>query len=281
MHHAPRTALLVLVIVLLMLGTAAPAQAAAINFDTTPIGTFTPLTIDGVTFTGTPAADWQISAGFFSTLTGLSLVDGPVNGPSALEIRFPSAQSSASLKFAIEQAVPLAARAYLGATQVFAQDFTGVVPPGFSYPEGVVSITGTFDRLVLLAATAFAIDDLNSSDGAVASSAASFNPGDGRINPQAYAPVAIYCEGSEIVVYAISPTTGIGEFAFRAAQAPASALGVTLDTTADGRLAVSAAQRDGKQYTFIFNGCPARASETYLFDPALGTTALIETRTYP
>jgi hypothetical protein len=101
---------------------------------------------------------------------------------------------------------------------------------------------------------------------------AAFNPGDDRINPEAHAPVAIYCRsGNTLEVWAvISATTG--ELAFTAslegaaAGTIASGHGATLIKLPDGQLEVHATQTDGKGYIFRWNGCPMSHYESYVID---------------
>ena len=100
---------------------------------------------------------------------------------------------------------------------------------------------------------------------------------DGRINPENYAPVALYCDGSTLTAYAIDAAgQGTQAWSLDLSQAPSSsplssADGISLTMTGDGRYAVQAAQHDGKQYLFIFDGCPAPgATETYVSDPTTG-----------
>ena len=98
---------------------------------------------------------------------------------------------------------------------------------------------------------------------------------DGRINPENYAPVALYCDGSVLTAYAIDGT-GVGTpawtYNFAAlSDALPNQLGIALLHSPDVRFSILAAQPDGKQYLFVFNGCPAPGTtETYLSDPATG-----------
>jgi hypothetical protein len=100
---------------------------------------------------------------------------------------------------------------------------------------------------------------------------------DGRINPENYAPVALYCEGSVLTAYAIDGAGG-GTLAWSfdlASDSTDSPLidqdGSALSKTADGRYSVLAPQQDGKEYLFVFDGCPAPGTtEVYVSDLATG-----------
>lgn len=101
---------------------------------------------------------------------------------------------------------------------------------------------------------------------------AAFNPGDDRINPEAHAPVAIYCRsGGSVEVWAVVSAT-TGELAFTAqtegaaAGTIASGHGASLIRLPDGQLEVHATQSDGKGYIFRWNGCPMSHYESYVID---------------
>ena len=138
----------------------------------------------------------------------------------------------------------------------------------------------------------FQVDGFGSSTGPytlrVTDSIAGFVPSDDRINPHAFAPVAVYCrDAGEVLVWNID-AGGHGSPLFSVsgadvtAGANGSALGgagnASLSKLADGRLQVSATMLDGKTYLFIFNGCPIRSSETYTVEN--GNAVLFETRNY-
>jgi len=99
---------------------------------------------------------------------------------------------------------------------------------------------------------------------------------DGRINPENYAPVALYCDGSVLNAYKIDATGGTFAWSFDLSKSSAgnpliSQLGIALSQTGDGRFSVLAPQLDRKQYLFVFNGCPSPgATETYVSDPVTG-----------
>jgi|GEM_PF-1105300 len=122
-----------------------------------------------------------------------------------------------------------------------------------------------------------------------------FEPGDDRINPQPYAPIAIYClADGGVDLWSINYSNGVGALLVRI-SGPELAAYVANPSTAvliaqvggsetyrlqDGRLQLNMVGRDGKLYIFIWNGCPARRSETYVLDFATGIASQIETRNY-
>jgi hypothetical protein len=106
---------------------------------------------------------------------------------------------------------------------------------------------------------------------------------DGRINPQAYAPVVLYCTGDNhatLTAYkVISATTGIlvwtftfgGDNPVPADGHLAGAEGSYLTQLSDWRYAMVAPQTDGKRYMFVFGGCPSVGYfEVYVSDPVTG-----------
>lgn len=111
---------------------------------------------------------------------------------------------------------------------------------------------------------------------------AGFVPSDDRINPHAFAPVAVYCRAAGTVDVWNIDSAGHGTPLLSVAAADqaagASAGAVSLSKLSDGRLQVSAPMLDGKTYLFIFNGCPATASETYTVEN--GNAVLFEARAY-
>jgi len=130
------------------------------------------------------------------------------------------------------------------------------------------------------------VDGFGSSSGPytlrIQDSVVGFVPSDDRINPHAFAPVAVYCRAAGTVdvwnIDAAGQGTPLLSVAAADQAAGASAGAVSLSTLPDGRLQVSAPMLDGKGYLFIFNGCPATASETYTVEN--GNAVLFETRAY-
>ncbi|MEO8392872.1 MAG: hypothetical protein ABI700_07755 [Chloroflexota bacterium] len=119
--------------------------------------------------------------------------------------------------------------------------------------------------------TAQIIDPFNSSAGGGGSAI-----GDGRINPENYAPVALYCDGSVLTAYKIDSTGGTLAWSFDLkSDSSDNPLidqdGSALSKTGDGRFSVLAGQSDGKQYLFVFDGCPSPGvTEVYESDPVTG-----------
>lgn len=106
---------------------------------------------------------------------------------------------------------------------------------------------------------------------------------DGRINPHNHAPVVVYCDDTIANIYSAAGVFLMNVTADEAAAAAPGAViesagGATLSKTADGRLSLLASLPDGKGYLFIWNGCPATASETYTIEGGVGI--LFQTRAY-
>ena len=121
-------------------------------------------------------------------------------------------------------------------------------------------------------------DDIGVGTAEITSGAVTQNGGridDGRINPQNYAPVALYCDGSVLTAYKIDSTGGTFAWSFDLSKPTDNPLidqmGSALSKTGDGRYSVLASQPDGKAYLFVFDSCPAPGTtETYVSDPATG-----------
>ncbi len=154
-------------LILATLMSAAPtASAQTFNFETTPFGTPVPLSITngGVTAAFASAAGFSVQPTFFGGLTGRVLRDDDA-ATSPLTITFSTLLSSVSLNFGLN-IVPAAGNFTLvarhGATLVGTVTVAGAPPPGFLFPEGVVSFTGaTFDTIVLSStARDFAVDNI-------------------------------------------------------------------------------------------------------------------------
>ncbi|MBI1258754.1 MAG: hypothetical protein GC204_14895 [Chloroflexi bacterium] len=102
-----------------------------------------------------------------------------------------------------------------------------------------------------------------------------------RINSTLYAPLALFCSGTTLSAYTTTGTIFAWsiDLAGSATSGAAQLLnrnGSTLSKTADGRYSVLASQPDGKQYLFMFNGCPSPgAVEEYVSDPATGQFARV------
>ena len=149
---------------------AAPAHAQLFDFEgaDSPVGTLTPfsLTRSGLTatFIGTPNAFAVINTPTFSTLTGNYLAEDDANS-NTLEIQFSSPVTSVLLNFGLDDptnAATLTMNAFLGGVFVGTVSSSGAIPPGFTFPEGTLSIAaGPFDQLFLFGdADDMAIDNL-------------------------------------------------------------------------------------------------------------------------
>jgi len=158
----------------LILGTGHPAKAdlATFDFDSLAVGDSTPfsLTNNGLTASfSSPGSDpgaFEIIPSFFSTLTGnVLLTPGPAGLSNIpLVIDFSQPVTSISLNFALNTGDPtttLDLTASLGGSIVGGASATGTVPPGFTFPEGVLSFSGLFDSVTLSTlALNFAIDNV-------------------------------------------------------------------------------------------------------------------------
>lgn len=157
-----------------MLGALGVARADSVfNFDSDAVGTATPFsdTNNGLTASFSTAADpggFVIATSFFKTLTGNVLLDpGPANASSIpLSIAFSNNAASISMDFATDSGplTPFTLTAFENGSQVGQVSVSGVIPSGFSFPEGVISFTGaTFNSVVLSSSSApfFAIDNVD------------------------------------------------------------------------------------------------------------------------
>ena len=146
--------------------------ASTFNFDNDAVGTNTQFTdtANAISATflspGDPGSFVIQPASFFQALTGNALGDPGSSGAMGipLEIDFSTNLSALSLVFAtgdFGMPSPLNLAAYEGSTQVGTASATGIVPNGFTFPEGEIAVTGAFNRVVLSsAAPTFAIDDV-------------------------------------------------------------------------------------------------------------------------
>jgi hypothetical protein len=152
----------------------APAQATLFDFENIALGTTTTFTdkVGGLTATFTGSASVCSSGGQFVSLTGNIEAQelctaGNQTGP--LGISFSSDLSSVSFDFATVELVPgtpgaLTVQAFENANLVATAVFNSTVPPGNPGGEGLASIAGTFNRLVLTGDTSdtlLAIDNIN------------------------------------------------------------------------------------------------------------------------
>jgi hypothetical protein len=161
-------------VITLMLAALPVAHADSLyTFDSDTIGASTSFsnTSNGLTATFSSSADpggFGVRATFFSTLTGNVLADGlfPGDDNLALTIAFSGDATSISMDFATNSHSnpdPFMLTAFENSTQVGQVSAFGVVPPGFGFPEGVVTFnSATFNSVVLSSsAPDFAIDNVD------------------------------------------------------------------------------------------------------------------------
>lgn len=152
---------------------AAPAAAQTFNFETTPVGTAAPLAVTsgGVTASFTSGANFSVQPSFFGALTGRVLRDDDAT-ISPLTITFSTLLSGISLNFGTNTFAPgtgLTLEARNGATLVGTVNVPAVAPPGFLFPEGVISFGGAAFTSVVLSSAArdFAVDNIAVTQAAV------------------------------------------------------------------------------------------------------------------
>lgn len=161
----------------LVLGACSALSAATItfNFNADAVGKATGFTdtLSGLSATFTSSGDpggFVVGPTFFQSLTGNVLLDpGPAGlNNLALTIQFSAPQTIISLNFAMNSAagVPLNLSAFNGAALTGSASASGIIPIGFSFPEGLLSFSGgPFDRVVLTStALDFAIDNVTVTD---------------------------------------------------------------------------------------------------------------------
>lgn len=112
-------------------------------------------------------------------------------------------------------------------------------------------------------------DDADEEDEPVSKAGPPFEPGDARINRQAGAPVAVYCDSvnSLLTIYAIGPDghgTRVGGVPYDDFDSTPPLTGqviwaqwnITVLQTVQGAWMVRVLQSDGKVYEFSFSACP-------------------------
>jgi hypothetical protein len=154
----------------LYLGQSGTALAATATYDfeaqAPPTSTPFSVTNNGVTASFSSPADpggFTIFTSFFSTLTGNVLLDpGPAGANDLpLTVGFSQPIDSISLLFALntgDPSTPLTLVTDVGGSK----SATGVIPPGFSFPEGALSFIGPAFSSVTLSTSAMdlAVDDI-------------------------------------------------------------------------------------------------------------------------
>jgi hypothetical protein len=161
-----RTAVLALSGVLFAAST---SQAQVFDFETTPLGTVTPISVTsgGLTaqFSSPDGGVFVIVPTFFSSLTGQVLLDNDL-AQHTLLVAFSHPLTAISLNFALNApgnpAATLSLAAMNGATLVGSTSASGSVPPGFLFPEGVLTfVGGPFNNVAITSsAQDFAVDNI-------------------------------------------------------------------------------------------------------------------------
>jgi len=116
-----------------------------------------------------------------------------------------------------------------------------------------------------------------------------FDPGDDRINRQAYANVAVYCDAanSRVAIYGIDEAgSGYPALFVNEADLPptpteeqghllvAESGNIRLYRMTTGELQVrNGPDADGKEYAFIWDGCPATGGTAYTIENGIATRA--------
>jgi len=90
---------------------------------------------------------------------------------------------------------------------------------------------------------------------------------DGRENPQASAPVVLYCVGTRLDLY----STGGALLGSVEDGAGGAFSGVLVTAREDGRMEVLAPMTDGKSYLYVFDGCSHGAFEAYTVENGVAT----------
>lgn len=148
--------------------TASTAHASIITFEAQALGLTDPFVIpvDGINVSFASPAVFSIGNSFFSSLTGHMLFDAdPIVGN--LVIGFSSPVQDVSLNFALNTGVgpALVLQAFsggIGGTLVGSASVVGIVPIGFSFPEGLIGLSGVAFDTLRLSTTAqdFAVDNI-------------------------------------------------------------------------------------------------------------------------
>jgi PEP-CTERM motif-containing protein len=156
----------------IVFGGLSQASASVIyDFEAVPLGTATPFVHPGAVTASFSSLDdpaFFVTSSFFSSLTGHVLLDA--DPPQhRLDIAFSGPVDSISLSFALNASAGAPSQIFILAYQgsvngaVLATNVaTGVVPPGFTFPEGSLSISGVTFNAVSLFSTAqdFAVDNI-------------------------------------------------------------------------------------------------------------------------
>lgn len=154
---------------LTILALCAPASAELFTFEDVP--TFTPIPFSATSgaitanFSSPQGSPFFTTPGPFSALTGNVLIDSDP-AFNELQISFSQPLQALSLIFVLNAnqfSDVLSLNAFLGGVAVGSASATGVVPGGFTFPEGTISFGGTAFDEVRLTSTAvdFGIDNID------------------------------------------------------------------------------------------------------------------------
>jgi len=161
----------VVIALAIVFGGLSEASASVIyDFETVPLGTTTPFVHPGAvtaSFTSPDGSPFFVTTSFFDSLTGHVLLDA--DPPQhRLDIVFSTPVDSISFLFALNASAAAPSQIFINAYDLpngnvlAANVATGVVPPGFTFPEGSLSLSGVTFKAVSLFSTAqdFAVDDI-------------------------------------------------------------------------------------------------------------------------
>lgn len=136
------------------------------DFESNAVNTPTPFTdtVEGLSATFTGAASVCNFPGLFATLTGNFLIQGfcgPGTESGPLGISFSSDLGGVFFNFAIEAGGRLTVQGFENATLVGTATFASTVPSGRFNGEGIASLTGVFNRLVLTSDRLLGLDNVD------------------------------------------------------------------------------------------------------------------------
>lgn len=164
-------------------------------------------------------------------------------------------------------------------------DYSTTANSAYYNDDGGTNVCGAFRSSVIsfmapvTGMYAFRVDGFGSSTGdylLYIDVAGYSNPlsADGRINPQADAPIVLYCNAGATDFLSVT-----GTFLGTVANGGTATFGgAEVRPTADGRMEVSAGLPDGKTYLFIWEGCDSGHYEAY--NVLNGVPTLYDSGTY-
>lgn len=266
--------MIALVIVLLLADQTASKQSP-IAFENSPAGMpAEQLALPGLTFFASPPGSMQIERpGMFITLKG-NLLMGRGDVPAGLSIHLAQPHTRYSFRFATSAPSTLKVEGSLDGALVFTHRFSGTIPSGGAYPEGVaLGYNGSFDALMISVEggdAAFSIDDVGW-------------PAD-PIDDEANGPVAIFCQVGGIEVYRVADD-GAGQLAIHIEDRELDAVpalpaentvvasdgDLLLSRLSTGEYQVNAGpDATGAMYVFIWDACPPVHAYDKSFNLATG-----------